>query len=208
MPIGRAIRNSVRTAAHRPTAAGVPGGRIAMLLLAPGTSRCHEAHPPTKEAPAGKSPRIPRPHVESRRRQGHQSPPSERPSSVDADRKPALPVASPSWALKRHSRLLRSADFDRTLRSGRRAASAYLAVFVSDNELGRPRVGLAVSRKLGNAVVRNRIKRRLRELGRPLVTRAKGGRDVVIVARARASDAEFARLRQEIEMLWAKSWGQ
>ena len=81
-------------------------------------------------------------------------------------------------------------------------------MFVSDNELGRPRVGLAVSRKLGNAVVRNRIKRRLRELVRPLVAGATGGRDVVIVARARASDAEFARLRQEIEMLWAKSWGQ
>jgi ribonuclease P protein component len=106
--------------------------------------------------------------------------------------------------VKRQDRLLRSADFDRTLRSGRRAASAYAALFVSDNELGRPRVGLAVSRKLGNAVVRNRIKRRLRELVRPLIARTEGGRDVVIVARARAADAEFVRLRQEIEMLWAK----
>jgi ribonuclease P protein component len=108
--------------------------------------------------------------------------------------------------VERRSRLLRSADFERTLRSGRRAASGYLALFVSDNELGRPRVGLAVSRKLGNAVVRNRIKRRLRELVRPLLSRAEGGRDVVIVARARAVDAEFSRLRQEIEMLWAKGW--
>jgi ribonuclease P protein component len=110
--------------------------------------------------------------------------------------------------VQRRTRLLRSADFDRVLRSGRRAASDYLALFVSDNELGRPRVGLAVSKKLGNAVVRNRIKRRLRELIRPLVARAKGGRDVVIVARSRAVDAQFTRLRQEIEMLWAKGWGE
>jgi ribonuclease P protein component len=109
--------------------------------------------------------------------------------------------------VERRSRLLRSADFEKTLRSGRRAASPYLALFVSDNELGRPRVGLAVSRKLGNAVIRNRIKRRLRELVRPLLRRAEGGCDVVIVARARAVDAEFGRLRQEIEMLWAKGWG-
>jgi ribonuclease P protein component len=110
--------------------------------------------------------------------------------------------------MQRRSRLLRSGDFDRTLRTGRRAASEYLAVFVSDNEVGRPRVGFAVSRKLGNAVVRNRVRRRLRELVRPLVARAKGGRDVVIVARARAVDAEFARLRQEIEMLWSKGLGE
>jgi ribonuclease P protein component len=110
--------------------------------------------------------------------------------------------------MQRRSRLLRSGDFDRTLRTGRRAASEYLAVFVSDNEVGRPRVGFAVSRKLGNAVVRNRVRRRLRELVRPLLRRAKGGRDVVIVARARAGDAEFARLRQEIEMLWSKGLGE
>src|SRR6202171_1454779 len=113
-----------------------------------------------------------------------------------------------SARVKRRSRLLRSADFDRTLRSGRRAASEYLALFVSDNDVGRPRVGLAVSRQHGTAVVRNRIKRRLRELVKPLLTQTEGGRDVVIVARARAVDAEFTRLRQEMEMLWAKGWGR
>lgn len=109
--------------------------------------------------------------------------------------------------MKHRYRLLSSSDFDRALRSGRRAGSPYLALFVSDNELGRPRVGLAVSRKLGNAVMRNRIKRRLRAAVLPLVMTAQGGRDVVIVARARAVDAEYGRLRQELAMLWAKGFG-
>lgn len=102
-------------------------------------------------------------------------------------------------------RLLKTADFDRALRSGRRAGSAYLALFVSDNELGRPRVGFAVSRKLGNAVVRNRIKRRLRELVRPLAQSTEAGRDVVIVARPSAIEAEYARLRDDLSALWSQS---
>jgi ribonuclease P protein component len=110
--------------------------------------------------------------------------------------------------VNRRNRLLKSTDFERTLASGRKASSAYLALFVSDNDLSRPRVGLAVSGKLGNAVVRNRIKRRLREAVRPLLTTAPVGRDVVIVARTRAVGAEFARLRQELEMLWAKGFGK
>ena len=102
-------------------------------------------------------------------------------------------------------RLLKTADFDRALRSGRRAGSSYLALFVSDNEFGWPRVGFAVSGKLGNAVVRNRIKRRLRELVRPLAQSTQAGRDVVIVARPSAIDAEYARLRQDLSALWTRS---
>jgi ribonuclease P protein component len=55
--------------------------------------------------------------------------------------------------------------------------------------------------------VRNRIKRRLRELVRPLDGTTQAGRDVVIVARARAVDAEYERLRKELELLWEKGVG-
>lgn len=107
--------------------------------------------------------------------------------------------------MKRRARLTRRSDFERALVGPASASSAYLTLFVGNNGLGRPRVGLAVSRKLGSAVVRNRIKRRLRELVRPLAETSQAGRDVVIVARARAINADPARLREELEGLWARS---
>ncbi len=62
-----------------------------------------------------------------------------------------------------------------------------------------------VSRKLGNAIIRNRVKRRLRELTRLLAINTQAGQDVVIVARARAIRAEYARLKEELEVLWTRA---
>jgi ribonuclease P protein component len=61
------------------------------------------------------------------------------------------------------NRLLRKGDFDRVFSVRRSAAAGPLVVYVAKNEVGVPRLGLVVSRKLGSAVVRNRWKRRLRE---------------------------------------------
>ena len=106
--------------------------------------------------------------------------------------------------MKRKSRLTRRADFDRSIHGGRRFSSTSLALFVRDNEVGRLRVGLAVSRKLGNAVVRNRVKRRLREVVRTLDGGPLTGQDVVIVARPPAANAGYEALRKELSELWMR----
>lgn len=66
-------------------------------------------------------------------------------------------------------------------------------------DLSRPRFGFAVGRKVGNAVIRNRVRRRLREAAR--LSGAAGGADVVVIARARARGASYQELERALQEL-------
>jgi ribonuclease P protein component len=70
--------------------------------------------------------------------------------------------------VQRRNRLSRSRDFDAVYRHGRSVSTRFLTLywFRRDDEVGDPRLGLAVPKAAGNAVVRNRVKRQLREIWR------------------------------------------
>jgi len=103
--------------------------------------------------------------------------------------------------LPRSRRLRSRKDFVRVQRSGRRKTSRHFVVLVSEphepTATGENRVGLTVSRKVGSAVARNRVKRRIRELWR-VRPGAAPVRDVVIIARRGAAELSSVEAGEEL----------
>ncbi len=84
-------------------------------------------------------------------------------------------------------------------------ADGYLVLYARKNRTSANRVGITVSKKLGKANVRNRIRRRLREIYRLNEDKFRPGWDIVVVARTRAVDAEFSRLTKSYLSLARKA---
>lgn len=84
--------------------------------------------------------------------------------------------------------------FRRLYARGKSAGNRCLVVYCQRNRLGVNRYGLTVSTKLGHAVVRNRMRRRLREIIRANEASLQTGYDIVIVARTAAVETDFAAL--------------
>jgi ribonuclease P protein component len=93
--------------------------------------------------------------------------------------------------VQRRHRLSRSRDFDAVYRQGRSTSTRFLVLywFDRDDDPSEPRLGLAVPKATGNAVVRNRIKRQLREVWRTRLEKIPPGRDYVLIAKPGLSEA-------------------
>ena len=97
--------------------------------------------------------------------------------------------------MERRHRLSRSRDFDAVYRHGRSVSTRFLVLhwFAREEQDGEPRLGLAVPRSVGTAVVRNKIKRRLREVWRARLGGVPPGRDYVLVVRPGLPEAVDVR---------------
>lgn len=105
--------------------------------------------------------------------------------------------------LPREARLRSGADFRTATRRGRRAGSRTLVAHLAVSEPGGTtpvpaRVGLVVSKAVGNAVLRNRVKRRLRHLLREHLASLPGSSVLVVRALPAAGTATYAELRDDL----------
>jgi ribonuclease P protein component len=142
-----------------------------------------EAHLPAEQSRPQAPARVPRPHGDPRRAQGAERAARPRPQEA-----------------QRLSTISKRADF-LAANAGKRTTTPGFILLVRDREDSDAtmRVGFTVTRKIGGAVVRNRMKRRFRALAREIVP-AKGfpGADHVMIGRAKGIERDFGLLRSEL----------
>lgn len=94
--------------------------------------------------------------------------------------------------------LKRNRDFRRLYGKGKSAAAPSAVLYCRRNGTGENRLGVTVGAKLGCAVRRNRVRRRLREIYRTNEARFLRGRDIVLVARVRAAHCSYRSLERDV----------
>jgi ribonuclease P protein component len=108
--------------------------------------------------------------------------------------------------VKREQRLRTPDEFRRVRDHAPRGWPHRLVVlYAAANELGRTRIGITVSSRVGNAVVRNRVRRRLREAVRARLDRLVSGNDVLLVARPASAQASWPELNAALDSVLLKS---
>lgn len=109
--------------------------------------------------------------------------------------------------LSRGERLRKRSEFLRAQGRGVRRAGRYLVVYSfgapAETSAGRTRLGITASRKVGRAVVRNRVKRWVRESYRRLAARPAATADVVVIAKPSAATTTFHGIEGELRRLLA-----
>ena len=95
-------------------------------------------------------------------------------------------------------------EFRRMYAKCKSGVSSCLVVYYRKNRLGHNRLGVTVSTKLGHAVVRNRVRRRIREIFRLSQGKMKQGYDIIVVARTRAAHADYWELKRAVEITCKK----
>ena len=107
--------------------------------------------------------------------------------------------------LKRINRLKKRYQFNYVYKSGEHFSGEHIVLYVVSSKTKNIKVGLAVTKKVGHAVVRNRIRRRLREIIKAKISTLKQSYNIIVVARDNISSASFETLTNEFSKLLKKA---
>ena len=100
--------------------------------------------------------------------------------------------------MKKSESLKDNEDFKEIYRTGKSFANKYLIMYVKKNNFSNNRIGIAVSKKVGNSVVRHRITRLIRESYRLTEDSILGGLDIIVVARVSAKGKEYSEIESAL----------
>ena len=100
--------------------------------------------------------------------------------------------------MKHSQSLKKNADFQNVYKCGKSFANRYLVMYVKENDLSTNRIGISVSKKVGNSVVRHRVKRLILESYRLHEDMFNSGLDMVIIARTTAKDKSYTDIKSAV----------
>jgi ribonuclease P protein component len=106
--------------------------------------------------------------------------------------------------LNRENRLTKPKEFSSLYNRGKKAVGRYVVIYSRRQSIGPNRFGFTVSKKVGNAVTRNRVKRKLREIVRNHDVSSGRGIDFVIIARSSTVTAAYQELKKDVDALLSK----
>ena len=100
--------------------------------------------------------------------------------------------------MKHSQSLKKNADFQNVYKCGKSFAIKYLVMYVKENDLSTNRIGISVSKKVGNSVVRHRVKRLILESYRLHEDMFNSSLDMVIIARSTAKDKSYKEISSAV----------
>jgi len=107
--------------------------------------------------------------------------------------------------LKKLFRISKSKEYNNTYKGGLKIPGKYLIAYVLINSLSINRFGIVASKKLGNAVMRNRARRRIRAIAGGSTEQLQQGYDIVIIARQSMARADYNRLEKDFYTVMKKA---
>ena len=100
--------------------------------------------------------------------------------------------------MKQSESLKKNMDFQNVYKNGKSYANKYLVMYILENQTNRNRIGISVSKKVGNSVIRHRITRLIRESYRLQEEMFNSSLDIVVIARAAAREVGYKEIESAL----------